>query len=333
MTDAAKTPVTPVVCLQIAAALTHNFSGLVAVRFFTGFLGSPVLATAGASLQDVYNPMYLPIVFSLWALSAFMGPSLGPLISGFAVSAHDWRWSMWELLWIVGFAEILLLTLMPETSHPTILLRRAKRLRKLTGNNKIRSMGELEQERLKVSEVMLNAFVRPTQVSINPRDNLSKSLHSSPQFRSSGWIRKFYFPTFISHCCTQHTVRGRLTLSGPDAVILKASFLFLLDLFFAAFPAWQARLGWSISIQGVSVSFVGYYTMPCQSDVHLIWQYVSILIGGLIGCVMYIGYQVTYMVHYYKTKGWPEPEQRLEPALLASFLLPIGLFIFGKFRW
>jgi hypothetical protein len=59
-------------------------------------------------------------------------------------------------------------------------------------------------------------------------------------------------------------------------------------------------------------------------------QYVSILIGGIIGCLAYITYQGTYMVHYYKTRGWPEPEQRLEAALVGSFLLPIGLFIFGE---
>lgn len=150
--------------MQVGAALTHNFSSLVAIRFLTGFLGAPTLFTAGASLQDVFNPMYLPIVFSFWAYAAFMGPSLGPLVAGFASDAHDWRWTMWELLWIIGFAEIILVALMPETSHPTILLRRAKRLRKLTGNEKIRSLGELEQSNLTASEIMVKAFLRPAQV-------------------------------------------------------------------------------------------------------------------------------------------------------------------------
>jgi DHA1 family multidrug resistance protein-like MFS transporter len=166
------------VLIQVGAPLTHNYSGLVAIRF-TGFLGSPVLATAGASLQDVYNPMYLPIVFSLWALSAFMGPSLGPLISGFAVQAHNWRWSMWELLWIVGFAEILLIFFMPETHAPTILLRRARRLRKLTGNPTLRSLGELEMDKLTVSEVAFNAFVRPTQIIYQDPQILFSDLYIS----------------------------------------------------------------------------------------------------------------------------------------------------------
>jgi DHA1 family multidrug resistance protein-like MFS transporter len=260
-------PIALFVLIQVAAPLTHNFSGLVAVRFFTGFLGSPVLATAGASLQDVYNPMYLPIVFSLWALSAFMGPSIGPLVAGVAAQAHDWRWTMWELLWLVGFAEILLILFMPETHGPTILLRRAQRLRKLTGNEKYRSMGELEMERLTLSEIMMNAFVRPTQIIIQDPQILFSDLYI--------------------------------------ALIYGAYYLF-----FAAFPQWQARLGWDIGIQGVS--------------------YVVILIGGIIGCLVYVAYQVTYMPHLYKTKGWPEPEQRLEPALIGSILLPIGLFIFGE---
>lgn len=81
-------------------------------------------------------------------------------------------------------------------------------------------------------------------------------------------------------------------------------------LFFAAFPQWQLGLGWSIAIQGIS--------------------YLSIVIGGIIGMIIYVLYQILYMPKYYQTKGWPAAEKRLEPALLASFILPIGLFIFGE---
>ncbi len=44
------------VLFQIPTALSVNFGMLLAFRFVTGFIGSPILATGGASLSDVYTP-------------------------------------------------------------------------------------------------------------------------------------------------------------------------------------------------------------------------------------------------------------------------------------
>src|SRR2546430_275475 len=45
------------VILQIPAVTTSNYSVLMAMRFLTGFVGSPALATGGASLADIWAPM------------------------------------------------------------------------------------------------------------------------------------------------------------------------------------------------------------------------------------------------------------------------------------
>ncbi|KAL8832533.1 MAG: hypothetical protein Q9191_000215 [Dirinaria sp. TL-2023a] len=44
------------VVLQVPTALAVNFGMLLAFRFLTGFIGSPVLATGGASIGDMYKP-------------------------------------------------------------------------------------------------------------------------------------------------------------------------------------------------------------------------------------------------------------------------------------
>lgn len=62
------------------------------LRFLAGFIGSPVLATGGASLGDIYTPKTRPYAMGIWGLAAVGGPVLGPLIGGFAVMANDWRW-------------------------------------------------------------------------------------------------------------------------------------------------------------------------------------------------------------------------------------------------
>jgi MFS transporter, DHA1 family, multidrug resistance protein len=44
------------VFFQFAVIYAKNFGMLLAFRFLTGFFGSPVLATGGASLSDMYMP-------------------------------------------------------------------------------------------------------------------------------------------------------------------------------------------------------------------------------------------------------------------------------------
>ena len=45
-------------------------------------------------------------------------------------------------------ASFIFLFFMPETYTRTILLRRTRRLRKLTGNHKLKGLGEIQQDRL-----------------------------------------------------------------------------------------------------------------------------------------------------------------------------------------
>lgn len=54
--------------------------------------------------------------------------------------------------------------LLPETSADYILLQRAKRLRKLTGDSKYLARSEIKK--LKVAQVFINAIMKPTEIAI-----------------------------------------------------------------------------------------------------------------------------------------------------------------------
>lgn len=56
--------------------------------------------------------------------------------------------------------------LLPETSTPNILLRRARRLRKLTGDERLRSQSEIDQKNLKPSAILMDAIVKPMEITI-----------------------------------------------------------------------------------------------------------------------------------------------------------------------
>ena len=72
------------VFFQFAVIYAKNFGMLLAFRFLTGFFGSPVLATGGASLADMYKPSKRAYAIGIWGMAAICGPVLGPLVGGFA---------------------------------------------------------------------------------------------------------------------------------------------------------------------------------------------------------------------------------------------------------
>ncbi|WWC72328.1 uncharacterized protein I206_106290 [Kwoniella pini CBS 10737] len=147
--------------LQVPTALVTNFAGFAVLRFLAGFWGSPPLATGGATIQDVFAAHTTPYAMGLWGLSAGAAPALAPIIAGFAVEYKGWRWSFWEMLWLSGFTLALAIFFLPETSAGTILLRRAKRLRKLTGNDQLKSISEISSEQMTGAEVVKMTLVRP----------------------------------------------------------------------------------------------------------------------------------------------------------------------------
>jgi MFS transporter, DHA1 family, multidrug resistance protein len=71
-------------------------------------------------------------------------------------------------MWISAFTLILLLFLLPETHGPTILLKRAKRLRKLTGNQSFRSQSEIDMAAINPREVIFEILVRPFILAVEP---------------------------------------------------------------------------------------------------------------------------------------------------------------------
>ncbi|KAK5109708.1 hypothetical protein LTR85_002286 [Meristemomyces frigidus] len=152
------------VILSIPTALVRNYAGLLVLRFITGVFSSPALANGGASIGDMYSLLELPIYLSGWTVACFWGPALGPVMTGFAVQAKGWRWGLWEIVWLSAPILVVFLLFYPETSSDNILRRRAQRLRKLTGNPNIKSKSEIDQASLKLSEVFVDAMIKPTEI-------------------------------------------------------------------------------------------------------------------------------------------------------------------------
>lgn len=70
------------------------------------------------------------------------------------------------MIWLTAPILIVFLFAYPETSSDNILRRRAQRLRKLTGAMNIKSKSEIEQEKLKASEVFWDAIIKPIEIMV-----------------------------------------------------------------------------------------------------------------------------------------------------------------------
>ncbi|GAA5973554.1 hypothetical protein JCM8115_005744, partial [Rhodotorula mucilaginosa] len=77
-------------------------------------------------------------------IAAICGPIFGPVSSSFPAQLENWRWPFLELVWFGGVVFPLAFFSLPETLESTVLVRRARRLRKLTGNDKLRAPAELD---------------------------------------------------------------------------------------------------------------------------------------------------------------------------------------------
>ncbi|KAG2418543.1 hypothetical protein HFD88_001644 [Aspergillus terreus] len=154
------------VIISIPTAFAGNFPGLMVLRFLQGFFGSPCLASGGASIGDMYSLMSLPYAMMAWVAAAYCGPALGPLLSGFAVPAKSWRWSLFESIWASAPVFLVMFFFLPETSASTILLRRASRLRRIFKDDRFMSQSEIDQRNMRISDVTVDALIKPIEITI-----------------------------------------------------------------------------------------------------------------------------------------------------------------------
>ena len=149
------------VLLQIPIALASNIETVLIFRFLASFFGSPAMALGGATINDMYLPLERSYGLGLWELSTWIGPTLGPLVGGFAVQALGWRWTIWELVFVNGPMLLFVFCFLPETSASNILYRRAKKLRHMTGNEIFRSEAELRPLNVTGGGILHETIFRP----------------------------------------------------------------------------------------------------------------------------------------------------------------------------
>ncbi|KAI9150848.1 Efflux pump radE [Paramyrothecium foliicola] len=127
------------VLVCVGAAMSNNMDTLLALRFLMGVFGSAPTTVGIGSIMDLIQLEWRGRAISIWAIGPLLGPCIGPVIGGYVVENLGWRWVYWILAIVGGALGILGVAFMQETYAPTLLERKARRLRKETGNDALRA--------------------------------------------------------------------------------------------------------------------------------------------------------------------------------------------------
>lgn len=148
----------------IPCALAENLATMLVARFIDGLAGSAFLSVAGGTVGDTFPKDKLSMPMCVYSAAPFCGPLLGPVVGGFIASYKDWRWCFYVLMMWAGVNWLLLFFFVPETYAPVLLRRKARQLRKETGDERYKA--PIEMMNKSVTKTVMWSCVRPFQLLV-----------------------------------------------------------------------------------------------------------------------------------------------------------------------
>ncbi|KAL7416317.1 major facilitator superfamily domain-containing protein [Mrakia frigida] len=122
------------VCFQVGSALAPNTAAVLIFRLLGGISASCPLVVTGGLLGDIFPAEIRGMAISIFVVAPFAGPAIGPIVGGYMGQAGvRWYWLYWLLCIFAAFCLVLTIFTLPETYAPVLLVHKAKRLRKETG--------------------------------------------------------------------------------------------------------------------------------------------------------------------------------------------------------
>ncbi|THV66776.1 MFS general substrate transporter [Aureobasidium pullulans] len=146
----------------IPCAVAKNIGTLIVCRLIDGIAFSAPMVLVGGTLADLWKAEERGVPMAAFSAAPFVGPAIGPLVGGFTSDHLGWRWLYWLQLILSGFVYILIVFTVPETYAPIILAKRAKKMRKDTGDSRYVSESDLDTR--PIGERMKVFILRPFQL-------------------------------------------------------------------------------------------------------------------------------------------------------------------------
>ncbi|KAJ4193646.1 hypothetical protein NW755_003640 [Fusarium falciforme] len=147
----------------IACAVAPSLDTLIVFRFLAGTFGAAPMTNGGGSIADMFPAEERAGVMAVFSVGPLIGPIIGPVIGGFLTEAKGWRWDFWVIAMVSGAIMIGMFVTMKESYAPVILERKTIRLRKETGNDRLRSKLDTG---LTKNELLKRCIVRPAKLLV-----------------------------------------------------------------------------------------------------------------------------------------------------------------------
>lgn len=143
----------------VPCAVAKNIGTLLAFRFLDGLAFSAPMCLIGGSLSDMWRNEERGVAMSLFSAAPFLGPVMGPIIGSLLSVKCSWRWVYYFMIIFSSCLYAIMVVFLPETHHQTILKKRSKELRELTGDASYRAISEIKIRTMK--EVVEGTLLRP----------------------------------------------------------------------------------------------------------------------------------------------------------------------------
>ncbi|KAF5247333.1 hypothetical protein FANTH_6424 [Fusarium anthophilum] len=151
------------IAFTIGCAFSTNVAMFLAFRIIAGCAASGSMSVGGGTVADLFIQEQRGKAMALFAIGPLIGPVVGPIVGGFVSENVGWRWTFRILLILSGVVAIVTLALMKETNYTVILQKKALRMRKQTGNDKL--VAKLSRDETP-SQMLARAIVRPLKLLI-----------------------------------------------------------------------------------------------------------------------------------------------------------------------
>ncbi|KAF1815726.1 MFS general substrate transporter [Eremomyces bilateralis CBS 781.70] len=133
----------------VGYAFSTNTAMFIVFRFISGTAASGPMGigarTSHCTVADVTPQEERGRAIALFGFGPLLGTVLGPIIGGFVSETIGCRWSFRLILILSGVFLAAILIFMQETSASVLLRRKAERLRKETGNDRLLAKGDTGQ--------------------------------------------------------------------------------------------------------------------------------------------------------------------------------------------
>lgn len=146
---------------QFITAFGKNIATLIIGRALSGFFGSVFLSNTPGTISDIFYKHQITIPMTLFSVGPFVGPAAGPVVSGFVVATIGYEWAFYIFIIWSGVLLVSTTFLVPETFGPILKSKKAQRLRKQTGNDKLYTEYEITRKTLSIVQAIRVNCTRP----------------------------------------------------------------------------------------------------------------------------------------------------------------------------